>query len=211
MKHKKKYYSAFNFTISSEIELPELINIRANNNITPDIIIRLKNTPENLKKPQKTGVRFQASENEFLLFVDNVADFYIHNKQYIDINIKKTATIEEVKLFLLGSAFGAIIYQKGKIPFHGSAVKINNKAAIISGVSGAGKSTTTLDLTMSNLPLITDDVSLISYTNNKAIIYPGFPRIKLWEDTINFYNINKNNLKKIRPIIEKYSLKILPE
>ncbi len=198
------YYKVYGLVVKSEIELKELEKI----NLTEfDVLIEKGKVPRKLTNPEKVGVRYQAKKNEFLLFVDNICKFYILNGSKIIIEDVGNPSLSEIKLFLLGSAFGALIFQRGKIPFHGSTVLINNKAIIISGVSGAGKSTATAELVLQGYPIIADDVSLIDIVDNKVCVFPGFARIKLWADTIKLLKIS-DNLEKIRPQLEKYSFPV---
>ncbi len=201
MNKQAKYYKIYGFNILSEIALDELQSIKKTDKI--DLSIKIKNTPENLSNIKYKGVRFQANEKEFLLNVDNVAKYYINDKN-INIEPLNNFDLEEIKLFLLGSAMGVFLYRKKLIPFHGSSLYMNNKAVVLSGVSGAGKSTITLNLLQKNYKLIADDVSVLKLIDNKINVLPGINRIKLWADTLNHFNIDTEKLKRIRPNIEKY-------
>jgi len=199
-----KYYKVYGLVIKSEIVLDEL----EKTNFTKfDVLIKKGKVPENLKNPEKIGVRFQAKKNELLLDVDNISKFYIVNGNKIIIEEIGSPSLSEIKLFLLGSAFGALIFQRGKVPFHGSTVLINDKAVIVSGVSGVGKSTITAELVKRGYPIIADDVSLIDIVEKNICVFPGFARIKLWADTLDLLKID-DELEKIRPQLEKYSLPV---
>ena len=199
-----KYYKVYGLVIKSELELKEL---EPTTNLNFDVVITKGKTPDRIENPEKIGVRFQAKKNELLLFVDNICKFYITNGNSIVVDEIGKPSLSEIKLFLLGSAFGALIFQRGKVPFHGSTVLINDKAVIVSGVSGAGKSTITAELTKRGYPIIADDVSLIDVIDKKICVLPGFARIKLWADTLDLLNIDKK-LERIRPQLEKYSFPV---
>ena len=59
------------------------------------------------------------------------------------ISFSPAAGAEEtaVRLYLLGTCMGALLFQRKLLPLHGSAVVINGKAYAFVGDSGAGKST----------------------------------------------------------------------
>ena len=198
------YYKVYGLVIKSELKLKELEETTSKKF---DVIIEKGKVPENLENPEKVGVRFQAKKGELLLHVDNIAKFYIAKGSKIIIEDIETPDISEIKLFLLGSVFGALIFQRGKVPFHGSTVLINGKAVIVSGVSGAGKSTVTAELVKRGYPIIADDVSLIDIVDKKVCVFPGFARIKLWADTLDLLKID-DKLEKIRPQLEKYSFPV---
>jgi len=198
------YYTIYGINIKSDIELPELVKV-SSENPNYDVTIKLGITPKSITNPLKIGVRYQAKKNELLLFVDNIANYYIVDGNLIVIEKLNNSTDSELRLFLLGSAFGALLFQRKIVPFHASSVKINNKATVISGVSGAGKSTIIANLINKGYTLIADDISPINISDNNFFILPGFPRVKLWLHSIELLSMS-NNFEKIRPQLEKYSV-----
>ncbi|HCT30457.1 MAG TPA: hypothetical protein DIW31_06930 [Bacteroidales bacterium] len=198
-------YKAFGLIIDSEIECPELIPATGN----PDISISLGNIPKSLNSPLFSGVRFQTSGKEFLLSVDGIARYYVKNGNSITIEKAINANLSDVRLFLLGSAIGAIIHQRGLIPFHGSSVKIGNEAIILSGLSGAGKSTLAVAFKQKGYQLLSDDISVISFNaDGSPLTNPGFPYMKLWSDSILKLGDNPSNYSKIRGEIGKHRFPI---
>lgn len=205
MNNRKLYkYSAFGLVIGSEIELPELLS----SDIDTEIKIEFGETPVELQNPIKKGLRFQAAENEFLLHVDNVASFYVKNGDSITIKKKENADDDSVRLFLLGSALGALLMQRDMIPMHGSTVKIDDYCIVITGVSGVGKSTLAAQFFKQDYQILSDDVSAIKLENKQAFIVPSYPQIKLWADAIRKFNDNPGSHRKLRDNIEKFGIKI---
>jgi hypothetical protein len=198
-------YKAFGLTIHSEVECPELIATSGK----VDIFIKLGEVPKSLDNPLFSGVRFQTSGNQFLLTVDGIAKYYVVNGTEITIELLSNANLGEVRLFLLGSAFGALIHQRGLLPFHGSAVKIANSAIILSGLSGAGKSTLAAAFLQKGYSLLSDDVSVISLSSeHPPMVYPGYPQMKLWKDSIQKLGKDPSSYSQIRKQIEKHSIPI---
>ena len=124
-------YQAFGLSVRSEIQLPELMV--ANNQ--PDINIVYGHIPENIDCPTFADVHFQVSPNKFLLKVQGVANYLIENGNSIIIDRSEGGSNDEIRLYLLGSAFGALIHQRGMLPIHGSAIIFENKVVIFSGKS----------------------------------------------------------------------------
>ena len=79
----------------------------------------------------------------------------------------------------------------------------NHKCIICAGPSGSGKSTLAYSLINNGWKLITDDLVAI---NDDLHVLPGIKRIKLWEDTMNYYGLNVNNFLNVRDGIKKYVL-----
>ena len=200
-----KYYSAYGLKIKSEINLPELLEIKTKDF---DVVVHYGDVPDKIENPIKIGVAFQAKQNEFLLKVPDIADYFVKNANEITVSRNKNVDDSEINLFLLGSAFGAVIYQQKKVPFHGSTVIINNKAIIISGVSGAGKSTTVASLIQKNYPLLSDDVTVLNEKEGNIIASSGFPQVKLWLDSLNMMDLSPEKLKRIRPQLEKFKFPV---
>jgi len=190
-------YKAFGVVFESTFKIPELIPC----DLVPEITIKTGKTPKTLNRPGGIGVNFQASKNEFLLKHDPVGNYYVSNGNKILVETVKKTIDSETRLFLLGSAFGALFIQRGLIPIHGSAIKTGNSATIFSGPSGAGKSSIAACLIQEGFRILSDDISVI---NNKNEVAPGYPKMKIWEDVLNKLKIPKTNLLKIRPSMEKF-------
>lgn len=196
-------YKAFGLNIESEIEIPEFL--AGNNN--PDITIKTGVIPGQLPDPLFKGVRFEASPGQFLLNVDHIAGFYAEGGVRIIIQPYGDAEPADVRLFLLGSAFGALIHQRGMLPMHGSSISINGKGYIFSGVSGAGKSTLAAGLLGRGYHLLSDDISVVSLDNsNKPIIYAGYPGVKLWADSLTKLGMEPERYARVRTKLNKHHM-----
>jgi hypothetical protein len=195
-------------SVQSEILLPELMA----GNAKPDVIISFGNVPENLEKPAFSTAHFQVSPDKFLLKIDGVAWFLIENGNKITIDPTEGGSEEEIRLFLLGSAFGALIHQRGMLPLHGSAIIAEGKAIIFSGISGIGKSTLAAAFIKKGYKLLADDVSVVTINiSGKPIVHPGYPQMKLWTDALEKLGHKPLHLKKIRSKIKKYALPLQVE
>ena len=194
-------YRAFGLNISSEFEIPEFVESDA----ISDVKIKLGKTPENLDQIRKRGVKYQARKNEFLIEVDNVGRYYVKNGNEIVVETKDFKTDIETRLFLLGSAFGALFIQRGLLPIHGSAIKAGNSATIFSGASGAGKSSIAAHFSQNGYGFLADDISLV---NHQLEVAPGFPKMKIWQDVLDKLNIKNKTLSEIRPALQKFHLPI---
>jgi len=194
-------YKAFGLTIQSEFQIPEFLTSKG----TADIEIVLEKVPESLKKITKQGVKYQASKNEFLLTVDNIAKYYVSNGNKITIELLKEEADQEVRLFLLGSAFGALFVQRGLLPVHGSSINFGNKATIFTGLSGVGKSSIAAHFVNKGVQALADDISVI---NDELQVVPGFPSLKIWNDVLVSLRVKKESLNQIRPNMSKFQLPI---
>jgi hypothetical protein len=205
------FYWAFGLTIGSCLEIPELIPVEEIPD-EPDVLIRGGSVPESLENPKNTGVRFQASPNCFLLKVDNIAKFLVSDGCRITVELVPGAEARDIRCFMLGSAFGALIHQRGLLPLHASAIKVNSHCVVFCGISGSGKSTTAKAFIKRGYPLHTDDICVISSsvngTDGTLIAYPGYPQLKLWEDTLNKIGISSTSYSRVRSTLDKFAIPI---
>jgi hypothetical protein len=201
-------YHAYGMEIESQLLIPELLP--GNLEQPPKITICVGTVPDNIENATFKGVRFQTSPDRFLLKVDKIARYLIKNGCEIIIEPEENANESDIRLFLLGSAFGALFHQQGLFPFHGSAIIYQNRAILFSGVSGAGKSTLAASFVNKGYPMLTDDICMISLTkDNIPVAHPSYPQLKLWADSITKLGNDHTSLKKVRDGIQKFTLPLL--
>ncbi len=196
-------YQAFGLNIRSSIEIPELVPFQGE----PDINIRFGSVPDELEASQKTTPRFQAKPGCFLLKVDSIAKYLVTNGNKIIVNQSPGASEEEIRLFLLGSAIGAVLHQRGMFPVHASSIKVNNECVMFCGASGYGKSTTANAFIKRGYDLHTDDVCVIAKNKDGIpIVFPEYPHLKLWEDSLLETGQNPESYRRVRHVVDKYTV-----
>lgn len=197
-------YTAYNLIIDSFLPLPELEPVcngdRGQHN---DLTISLGSvTRAGLNKGKQCGPFHWISETSVWLHIPEVCRFLIEDGSRITIDPEAQANEDSIRLFLLGSAIGAILFQRGYLVLHGNAIKIGNSCMICVGESGAGKSTLAAGFMKHGFDILADDVVPI---DNLGQAIPGFPRIKIWQDVAERLNISTHNLKRIQPGIPKFN------
>jgi hypothetical protein len=198
-------YRAFGINISSEFLLPELIPTESEE----EVIIVSGTVPEKIENPKSEGVCYQASPGTFLLNIKDVARYLVTNGSEIIIETYPNAQEDDVRLFLLGSCFGALLHQRGYLPFHGSVINIRGKAIIFSGVSGSGKSTLAGAFQKKGYPILSDDVANISMDeSHNPFVHPSYPQIKLWKDSLLKLGEEPELHLKLRKKLDKYGVHI---
>ena len=96
------------------------------------------------------------------------------------------ASDQNVRLYLLGSALGMLLHQRGLLPLHANCVEIDGQAFAFMGRPGAGKSTLAAWFHDRGYRLIADDVSVVGFDQQyeRALVYPGVPRLQLWREAL---------------------------
>ncbi len=205
-----KTYHIFGLNIESSISLPAIAISNSFPGATPDVVIEYGNTPEALRTPQFKGVRFQAGPGEFLLRVDGVARYHVQGGRRITIQPEAGAHEDDILVFLMGSAMGALLHQRNTLSLHAGAIMVNGESVIFSGPSCIGKSTLVAGFYRRGYAFLADDVCAITADNGHPAVMPGFPRLKLWADCLKKMNADQNTIKIVRwgKDLEKYFLPV---
>jgi len=182
--------------------MPELLPAKQD----AQVFIRYGKVPSELEAPLKIGVAFQLKENHFILHVKNIASFYVIDGREIIIDKHSNANDFDIQVFLLGSAFGALLQQRNLLSIHGCSLCLESQNIIICGQSGAGKSSLAADFFKKGYPILNDDISVLETYKGKAFIHPGFPFLKLWKDSLEKLDIDYSNARRIRMQLEKFSI-----
>jgi hypothetical protein len=192
------------FTVGADIEL--------GGRVTPylvasgqDVTIREGPVPQEISNPADTGVAFSVSETQFLLSAPNGARFLVSGGDRITYD-RGSASDREVALFLLGSAWGALCYQRGLLPLHASAIIHRGAVHAFTGPSGAGKSTLSAALADRGRSFFTDDVLIIDPAQiaNGNNCYSGQKDLKLWKDALKLTNAEKVSAVRDAEDFQKY-------
>lgn len=200
-------YKAFGFTITTEYPLPELKPLPIHPS-SPDITIQKGRLEEKWEEVSEPNRYFHIEENLCMFEIPGTAIFQVENGNEIMVSVVEGANEDHIRLYLLGTCMGAILMQRRILPLHGSAVAINGKAYAIVGDSGAGKSTTASALLQRGYHLISDDVIPVNFTiDNIPVVTPAYPQQKLWQESLNQFGMESNNL---RPIIDRETKFAIP-
>ena len=107
----------------------------------------------------------------------------------------------KLRTYLLGSAIGALLIQRGLLVLHGNALERDGRAIVCLGASGAGKSTLACALMQQGWRLLADDLVAIT---PEGMVLPGIPRIKLWEDALPFFGFSAEHCVPVAAGTAKY-------
>jgi len=179
----KYRYNVFGLHILSDIILPELL-VATDIFDTPDVHITLGRVPSHIKDPIEKTERYQVAKNQFLFQVPEVGSYYVTDGTQIVIEPFAQAEERFLRLFLLGTAFGALLMQRRILPIHGSAVVIDGRCVIFTGTSGVGKSTLLAAFRKRGYSFLTDDVAAVTVgADGVAWVHSAYPQQKLWRDS----------------------------
>ena len=169
-----------------------------------DVTIEISDHAKEVESPHYEDGFIRVNQREFSMNVEGVARFYVSEGNYIAISPYPGAAQNSIELFLNGSAYGAILHQRGILPMHGSSFCHNNTGIMVCGDSGAGKSSLTASFCLNGAEFLTDDVTPMLFEKDIPCIWVMSDRIKLWSDSLKQLNHNPEGLHRIIPKTDKF-------
>jgi hypothetical protein len=197
-------YRLHGLNIHSALELPQL---RAGDSAVADVIIEY--APVEVM-PADTASQFRnwsAMPGRMVLTAFDTARFEVTGGSRIAIDRFEGAEADDLVSFTLGSAMSALLQQRALLPLHASSVVTPAGALLVTGRSGAGKSTMTAQLLAMGFPLLADDVTAIDVDGDeKPIALPGLPSLRLWEDALKRLDAEARVIGRVRADLQKFYL-----
>jgi hypothetical protein len=199
-------YSAFGALIRSCLLLPELEECSG----TEFDVVIIWGSVDTLDAATEspTGYFHWKNADEFYLEVPDVARFAVISGRQIVIDAVSALDFATLRLFLLGSVFGALLMQRKMLLLHGNAIGLGGESIVCIGNSGAGKSTLAAAFAERGHAMLADDLAAI---DAQFHIVPGVPRVKLCRDAVERLGMKVAGMIQVAPCVEKYSLPLKSE
>ncbi|MFQ3544398.1 aldolase [Halobacillus rhizosphaerae] len=206
-RQKNNSYIGFGLSIASDLFLPELIHQDHSNK--PDLSIEKANLTDLWKKEARANRSFIIREDFCLFRIPEVAIYFVEKGESIRYHPLSDVTEERLRLYILGTCMGALLFQKKVLPLHGSALLIDGKAYAIVGESGAGKSTLASAFIKDGHKLLSDDVIPVTFSDEGVpMVTPAYPQQKLWQQSLNEFGMNSKEYKPIFGREEKFTVPV---
>lgn len=203
-------YRVYGMNVESEIALPELLTSNYKEYEYVDVNISYGTMPKEIVEKIEKGQYFSFNKDKTWFLINCVAKYYIHSGNNIIVEPFKDSNTQDVKAFLLGSAFGMLLLQRKTIAIHGGTIVIDGNAIVITGEQGMGKSTLTSALREKGFSFMADDVSVIGKRKDtKYVIHPGYPQQKLCRDAMEKMGYNVEAFERIDEGRDKYAIPVL--
>jgi hypothetical protein len=194
-------YSVFGLHLRSNLPIPELVSAEALNT-EPIVNVHMNESPRRefssepktliytSEYPDPTGQPalriWKTANGQFLhLAYFDGTEFWMDRKgtelwaQWPD-----NLTIQDTATYLLGPVLGLLLRLRGVTCLHASAISVGDRAIAFVGSEGAGKSTTAARFAQNGCPVISDDVVAISERQGSYYVFPAYPYLSLWPDSV---------------------------
>lgn len=171
-------YWLYGLRVRSELGLPELPVAAWTGE--PDVTVSL-----GAVAGAADGGKMQVGPDGATFAIAGIARFSISDGTRIVVEPERDAPGRNVRLFLLGSAMGMLVHQRGLLPLHANTIVLAEKAIVFMGHSGAGKSTLAAWFHDLGHTVLGDDVCVVrAGEQGRATVSAGLPRLRLWKNSL---------------------------
>lgn len=205
-------YRIYGLNLQSALEIPELT---LTDESSTDAEITFGDVPSGLENSLARYQWLEFGDGRCLLRVPGIGRFLITEGKSIRIDRREDRSrqrgqgspVADVRVYLLGSALGALLHQRRWLPLHVSAVQAESGVWAFTGDSGAGKSTLAACLHRRfGWPLVSDDVSVLRPHDKIPLLHPGPRKLKLWQDAVNHLDLHGQRMSQDLSHTDKYQL-----
>jgi hypothetical protein len=168
-------YAAYGLKIHSEIQLETL----AAGSSSADIRVRRAH----VTRPSELSARVTWTTPSDIYFrFDNIGVIQVSDGAEIVVDADGVDD-RTAGLFVVGPALGAVLHQRGLLVLHASTVSANGGVLAFLGHSGWGKSTMAGAMVKLGYSAFSDDLLPVSYSGSVPFALPGYPFLKLGQDS----------------------------
>ena len=197
-----KLYKAFGLVIESALPIPQIAEVR---DAKPDVRI----VPAKLRGIVDPEAPTTAEGGCIIPTLTDTL-FRVTNGDLIEADVCEADTESNAAVYLMGSCMGAILVQRGFMLLHGSCVTDGRHAILITGDSGAGKSTTAAEFLRRGWKLLTDDVTAVFDVEGTPTVQPSYPSQKLWRDALDRYEVSDDDVHSLYFSEEREKFGVFP-
>lgn len=195
---------AYGLTLGSPFHFPELAPAPPGARVDVEVAL---GRVETVGPPTvvDAGVAFWARPGEATLFYEGVGRYHVCGGRRVTIDPSPGVDEREVRFFVLGPAMAVLLHQRGLLPLHANAVRVDGVAALFMGFSGRGKSTTAAAMCARGHALVADDVAPVQWTADGPVVLPGWSHMRLLPQTLAALGAAAPDGPTIHPRTDKYA------
>jgi hypothetical protein len=177
-------YWVYSLIITSTIEIPNLkpLQIDLLEDQMGDVQIVYQDQVADFDQYDRISeIYIELNEDQAVMFDRRYALFILNHGKEVIIQPSAARNLDQICLYILGTVLTVLLYQRGTLALHGSAVAIGNAVIGVIAPSGTGKSSTAAALYDRGHRLLSDDAVPIVFQDGQFYVYPGYPRMKISE------------------------------
>lgn len=148
-----------------------------------------------------------ATEDEACLYFAQIGSFLVRAGREIVVDPVPGEDERWVRGVLLGPVMAALLYQRGWLTLHASAIAVGGAVVAFVADRGWGKSTTAAAMCARGHRLVADDVTAVKTDGSHPIVSPGYPLLKLRPGAAAAVGEDPATLLQIMPDAYKFGLR----
>lgn len=198
-------YRMSGLNVVSDIALPMRTLLDPTGDFPADVTIQLDMVPERLEQATHRGPNWMADASRFLLDLPEIGRFMAVGGRRLTLWPAPGMPVDDILVFATGTAMAGILYQRGALLLHGSAVIHEGQAFVFCGPSGAGKSTLAGALVRAGCGFLADDVCSVEQADDGTpLILPDGRALRLYADSIEQVGLTGATGPRVRRQVEKF-------
>lgn len=213
------YYRVYELLIQSEFFLPHTPSLSRElfqglAATAPVSIRRGVVSEQGLTNPSRTGVCYQAADQEFWLHVPSVGRFKVLSGHEIVIEPYAGVDEDSVRVFLLNVCFPALLSQRHVLVVSGYAVKIAEQGVAFLGGASSGYFLLLGEFLRRGYPVVGGHFFALSRacltvewdkpSTSAWRFLPGPAQVELAPQVVSYVGFSPQDLKKTRPGVNQY-------
>lgn len=194
-------YRLFGLAVLSDLALPELVADPADG--PADVRVRLGR----IDAFAETAPGLHVEGEDALLVVQGIGRFLTRGGREMIVEPAADVSPRNLRLYLLGSGFAAILHQRSLLPLHANAVVVDGRAIGFMGHPGAGKSTLAAWFHDRGFDVLADDVCVVTAgPDGRPLAHPGIPRLRLWREALEASGREASGYERAFDDMDKYTV-----
>lgn len=194
-----KYYLMYGLTLESDIDLFGAYEIDRISE--PDVTIRQEKIEDKYITVTSTEYDMEIGSGMICYNKDwtcarfrGLATFLITNGNHIAYHLYEGYNKIHVNELIIDYSLCVLAYQRERLMIHGSGICYKGNSLIISGESGAGKSSLADEMLSRGNLFTADDVVALDQEGNDLYVYSAYPKRKLCADVVERKGLDKSKL-----------------
>jgi len=207
--NKKKYrYRIYGLIVESELCIPQAMAEETEESAVVDVEIHIGDIPDFLQKAAEQGYGSWIDKFNAAWFnTPGAAQFLVSGGDSIIVKPYPLANELLISSMILSAGLSLICLQRNEPVFHGGAIEKNGYAYIISGDSGAGKSTIAMKmLEEKETSFMADDTVRLTIRDELVYCHPTYPQQKVCRDLVLRLSLDINKLIYIDEERDKFAI-----
>lgn len=136
----------------------------------------------------------RVGRNGVSYLVPGVGSFYVVGGDRLFYTVEPGADPDWVQLWLSNQVLVALLHQRGIISFHAGSFVYGGRGVLVTGATGAGKTSLTLAFALNGAGFLTDDLTPVVFRGGRPLIMPLHRRVKIRPDTARMPGIDQSRL-----------------